>query len=96
MLWIKNVAECNLWQKMCPGCLFIIPENVCRTQLSHIEKNSFVALPGKGGQQWIPALKNYSAPGGFGEEFYSGSLRVGLLTKIRMCVEPALLYPGLA
>lgn len=42
VLWIKNVAECNLWQKMCPGCLFIIPENVCRTELSHIEKNSFV------------------------------------------------------
>ena len=64
--------------------------------LSEIEKKSFVALPGKGGQQCIPALENYSTPGGFGEEFYSGCLRVGLLTKIRVCVEPALLYPGLA
>lgn len=42
MIWLKNVAECNLWEKMCPNCLFIIPEDIYRAELSHGEKNSFV------------------------------------------------------
>lgn len=42
MLWMKNVAEGNLWQKMCPHCLFIIPEDISRAELWYVEKNSFV------------------------------------------------------
>ena len=48
-----------------------------------IEKNSFIALPGKGGHRGLLPLKTMCLHlGGFDEEFYSISSRVGLLTRL--------------
>ena len=60
-----------------------------------VEKNSFIALPGKGGHSGLVPSKNcVSQPGGwggFGKEFYSNSSRAGLLIRVRVCEGPALL-----
>ena len=38
--------------------------------LSEVEKNSLIALPGKGGHSWLLPLKTlYPNPGGFDKEF---------------------------
>ena len=55
-----------------------------------VEKNSFIALPGKGVHSRVLALKTmYPHLGGFGEKFYSKGSRVGLLRRIGV-------YAGLA
>ena len=47
--------------------------------LGEVEKDSFIALPGKGGHSELLPLKTVCPnPGGFDEEFYSNSSRVGL------------------
>ena len=50
--------------------------------LGEVENNSFIALPGKGGQSgpmpWKTVCPNL---GEFGEEFYSNALRVRLLIR---------------
>ena len=55
--------------------------------LGEVEKNSFIALPGKGGTQrahaWKTACPNL---GGFSEEFYSNGSRAGLLIRFE-CVQ---------
>ena len=57
-----------------------------------LEKNSFIALPGKGGHSGLVPLKTVCPNlGGFGEEFYSNGSRAGLLIRIRVCAGPALL-----
>ena len=58
--------------------------------LDEVEKNSFIALPGKGGHSRLMPLKTV-CPNleGFGEEFYSNGSRVGLLIRIRVCAGPA-------
>ena len=57
-----------------------------------VGKNSFIALPGKGGHSGLVPLKTVCPnPGGFGEEFYSKGSRAGLLIRIRVCARPALL-----
>ena len=48
--------------------------------LGEVEKNSFIALPGKGGTQWAKALKKLCPNlGRFREEFYSNSSKARLL-----------------
>ena len=60
--------------------------------LGEVEKNSFIALPGKGGNSRLMPLKIACPnPGGFGENFYSNGSRAGLLIRIRVCAGPALL-----
>ena len=45
-----------------------------------VEKNSFIALPGKGRRKRLLLLKTMCPnPGEFGEEFYDSDSRVGLL-----------------
>ena len=62
--------------------------------LGEVEKNSFIALPGKGGHSWLLPLKIVCPnPGGFDEEFYSNSSRVGLLTRLG-CVQGQSLLLG--
>ena len=57
--------------------------------LGEVEKNNFIALPGKGGCSGLVPLKTVCPnPGGFGEEFYSDGSRVGLLISIRVCEGP--------
>ena len=59
--------------------------------LGEVEKNSFVALPGKGRHSRL-LPQNIMCPymGGFGEEFYSNSSRVGLLIRgVCVCAGPA-------
>ena len=64
--------------------------------LGEIEKNSFIALPGKGGRSRLAPLKTVCPnSGGFGEELYSHGSRVGLLVRIRVCAGLALLSSGL-
>ena len=54
--------------------------------LGEIEKNSFLALPGKGGHsRLLPSKTVRPNPGGFGEECYSSSSRSRLLVRIRVC-----------
>ena len=51
--------------------------------LGDVEKNSFIPLPGKGGHsRLLPSKTTCPKPGGFDEEFYSSSSRVGLLTRL--------------
>ena len=52
-----------------------------------VEKNSFIALPGKEGHSRLLPLKTVCPhPGGFVEEFYSDGSRVGLLIRLG-CVQ---------
>ena len=52
-----------------------------------VEKNSFIALPGKGVHSRVLASKTmYPHLGGFGEKFYSKGSRVGLLIRLG-CVQ---------
>ena len=66
--------------------------NLGHRVLDEVEKNSFIALPGKGGHRWLMCSK-LCVPtwGGFGEEFYSNGSRVGLLIGITVCAGSALL-----
>ena len=51
-----------------------------------VEKNSFIALPGKGVHSRVLASKTlYPHLGGFGEKFYSKGSRVGLLIRLDVC-----------
>ena len=51
--------------------------------LGEVEKNSFIALPGKVGHRGLPPSKTVCPnPGGFGEKFYSSSSRMGLLIRL--------------
>ena len=67
--------------------------------MGEVEKNRFIALPGKrehrGLLPWKTVCPNLwggvGGVGGFGEEFYSSGSRVGLLIRIRVCAGPALL-----
>ena len=60
--------------------------------LGEVEKNRFIALPGKGGHSGLLLSKNMCPdPGGFGEEFYSNSSEGGIADEIRVCAGPALL-----
>ena len=55
--------------------------------LGEVEKNSFIALPGKGGHSGLLSRKTVCPNlGGLGEEFYSNSSRVGLLIRLG-CVQ---------
>ena len=73
-------------QPLCTGAESNLGDRV----LDEVEKNSFIALPGKGGHRGLVPLKNcVPNPGGFGEEFYSSGSRAGLL--IRLGCVPALL-----
>ena len=50
--------------------------------LGEVEKNSFIALPGKGGHSRLLPWKTMCPRlRGFGEEFYSNHSRVGLLVR---------------
>ena len=60
--------------------------------LGEVAKNSFVALPGKGGTQQANGPKTVCPnPGEFGEESYSSGSRVGLPIRIRVCAGLAFL-----
>ena len=60
--------------------------------LGEVEKNSFIALPGRKGHSSLVPLKTVCPnPGRFGEELYSNGSRVGLLMSIMVCTGPALL-----
>ena len=62
----------------------MVPDQISVRVLDEVEKNGFIALPGKGGQQQILALKTVCPdPNGFGEEFYSNGSRTGLWIKQR-------------
>ena len=51
------------------------------------KKESFIALPGEGRHSGFLSLKSTCPnPGGYVEEFYSNSSRVGLLTRLG-CVQ---------
>ena len=55
--------------------------------LGEVEKNSFSALPGKGGHSGpLPSKTVCPNLGGFGEEFYSIGSRAGLLIRLG-CVQ---------
>ena len=55
--------------------------------MDEVEKNNFIALPGKGGRSGLlPSKTVCPNPGGFGEEFYSNRSRVGLLIRLG-CVQ---------
>ena len=60
--------------------------------LGALHKNSFIALPGKGGHSRLVPLKIMCHRlRGFGKEFHSKRSRVGLLVEIRLYARPALL-----
>ena len=63
--------------------------------MGEVEKNSFIALPGRGGHSGLMPLKTvYPNLGGYGEEFYSNGSRVGLLIRIRVCAHSFNLISG--
>ena len=69
-----------------------VPNQIRDRVLSEVEKNSFIALPGKGGHSGLVPSK-IVCPNleGFGKEFYSNGSRIGLLKRNRVCAGPALL-----
>ena len=73
---------------LCTGGISNLGDRV----LGEVEKNSFIALPGKGGHSGLVPSKTVCLnPRGFGEEFYSSGSRVGLLIRVRVRAGPALL-----
>ena len=53
--------------------------------MGEVEKNSFIALTGKGGHsRLVPSKTVCPNLGGFGEEFYSNGSRAGLLVRLRV------------
>ena len=61
--------------------------------LDEVETNSFIALPGKGGQsRLMPSKTMCPNLGEFGEEFYGNSwFKGGVADRIRVCTGPAFL-----
>ena len=77
---------------LCTGAELYLRDRV----LGEAEKNSFIALPGRGrDSRLLPSKTVGPNPGGFSEEFYSYGSRPGLLVRIRVCAGPALLSSGL-
>ena len=61
--------------------------NIRDRVLGEVEKNSYIAFPGKGGHsRLLPSKTMCPNLGEFGEGFYSNSSRVGLLTRLG-CVQ---------
>ena len=55
----------------------LVPNQISETVLGEIEKNSFIALLGKGGHSGLLPLKTACPnPGEFGEGFYSSCARM--------------------
>ena len=70
-------------QPLCPGAQLNLRDRV----LGEVEKNSSIALPGKGGHSWLLPLKTVCPNlGGFGEDFYSNSSGVSLPIRLG-CVQ---------
>ena len=70
-------------QPLCTGAESNLRDRV----LGEVEKNSFIALPGKGGPSRLAPLRIVCFHlGGFNEELYSNSARVGWLTRLG-CVQ---------
>ena len=68
---------------LCTGAKLNLGDRV----LGEVEKNSFIALPDKGGHSGLMLLKTMCPNlGGFDEEFYSNDSRAGLLIRLR-CVQ---------
>ena len=70
-----------------------MPTQISKTRVwGEVEKDSFTALPVKGGHSRLMPLKNcVPNPEGLGKEFFSNGLRTELLIKIRVCAGPTLL-----
>ena len=70
-------------QPLCTGTKSNLGDRVW----GEVEKNSFIALPGKGQQRGLLPLKTVCPNlGGFDEEFYNNRSRVGLLIRLE-CVQ---------
>ena len=67
---------------LCTGAVLNLGDRV----LGEVEKNSFIALPGKRGTEGTCPKKLCPNLGGFEEEFYSNGSRVGLLIRLG-CVQ---------
>ena len=80
--WVFLSLMPKTWP-LCPGAELNLRDRV----LGEVEKNSFIALPGKVGHgRLLPAKIVCPNPGGFGEEFYSNSSKVGFLIRLG-CVQ---------
>ena len=64
-------------QPLCIGADLNLGDRV----LGEVGKDSFIALPGKGGHSGLLPRKLCPNAGGFDEELYSNSSRAGLLTR---------------
>lgn len=73
----------------------VLESNLRDRVLSEVEKNIFIALPGKGDSNAPHALKNCvpTLEDFYSKELYSNGPRVGLLIRIRVCVKPHRLKP---
>ena len=72
----------------------LVPNQISETVLREVEKNSFIALPGKGGHSgWCPEKLYVPTREDLVRsfKFYSNGSRVGLLIRIRVCAGPAFL-----
>ena len=68
-------------QPLCTGAELNLRDGV----LGEVAKNSFIALPGKGGHsRLMPRKTVHPNLGEFGEEFYSKCSRAELLIRIRV------------
>ena len=75
----KKKTKTEKTQPLCTGA----GPNLGDRVFSEVEKNIFIALPGKGRHsQLLPSKNVCPSAGGFGEEFYSNTSRVGLLIKL--------------
>ena len=82
---IGSDAESSV--SLCTGAKSNLRDRV----LGEVEKESFIALPDKGGhRRLLPSKTVCTNPGGFDEGFYSNGSRVGSLTRLGVCAGPAL------
>ena len=81
-----KIKHALLMRKTRPLCTSA-KSNLGDRVLGEVEKNSFIALPGKGGHSRL-LPQNTVCPnlGGLDEEFYSSGSRVGLLIRLE-CVQ---------
>ena len=73
----------------------LVPNQISEIVVGEVEKNSFIALPGKGGHSGCVPSKLCVPTWRGGSEFCSNGSRVELLIRIRVCAGPALLSSGL-
>ena len=87
----KEIVMPQTW----PLCTRVELNRISETVLNETEKNSFIAIQGKGGHRGlVPSERCVPTHGDLVSSFIA-VFRVGLLVRTRVCAGPAFLSSGL-